>query len=99
MLDDQGGFPALVQTLMETRGTVEPILYDHDTQQWESFMNKTGRAQLVRHYKSASNFANFGLDILNGNERQTYITRDMLTVEERYERKHFYCSVTCPCLT
>lgn len=79
----QGGFPALVQTLMETRGTVEPILYDHNAQQWEAFMAKTGRAQLFRHYRTTSNF---GFELFNHNDTpRPGITRDMLTVEEQYE--------------
>lgn len=83
----QGGFPALVQTLMETRGTVEPILYDHDAVQWENFMHKSGRAQLYRHYRSTSSFAaNFGLDLFHNDEPQSDITRDMLTEQEQYQR-------------
>lgn len=38
-----GGFPALVDQLLSTKGTVEPVVINHDTNQWEKFLQSTGR--------------------------------------------------------
>lgn len=39
----EGGFPALVDYLSSTRGTVEPIVINHDEDKWKRFMRSTGR--------------------------------------------------------
>lgn len=39
----EGGFPALVEQLMTTRGSVEPIIINHDNDTWTNFLKKTGR--------------------------------------------------------
>eukprot|EP01039_Chlorochromonas_danica_P008734 gene8733-9624_t len=38
-----GGFPALVNYLMESRGSVEPIIINHNSKKWEGFLKSTGR--------------------------------------------------------
>ncbi len=39
----EGGFPALVSQLHKQRGRVEPVLIQHDPDQWTAFMEATGR--------------------------------------------------------
>ena len=39
----EGGFPAIVEQLMESRGTVEPFVLDHNTEKWLKFLKNTGR--------------------------------------------------------
>jgi hypothetical protein len=43
----EGGFPALVEYLISTRGTVEPIIINHDDKKWQQFLRSTGRLQDV----------------------------------------------------
>jgi hypothetical protein len=38
-----GGFPALIETLFSSKGKVEPIVVDHDSQKWSEFLRNTGR--------------------------------------------------------
>jgi hypothetical protein len=38
-----GGFPALVDHLMDVRGSVEPIVINHEQQKWETFLRNSGR--------------------------------------------------------
>jgi hypothetical protein len=43
----EGGFPALVEYLMSSRGTVEPIIINHDEKKWRQFLRSSGRLQDV----------------------------------------------------
>lgn len=43
----EGGFPALVEQLLASRGSTEPIVINHDQDKWKKFLNMTGRAALV----------------------------------------------------
>jgi hypothetical protein len=47
----EGGFPALVNQLILTRGTVEPIIINHEEDKWKEFLKSTGRSQdpLLNH--------------------------------------------------
>ena len=38
-----GGFPALVEQLLAWRGTVEPVIINHDPNKWRHFLQTTGR--------------------------------------------------------
>jgi len=38
-----GGFPALIEQLNASRGTVEPVVINHDDVQWAKFLRQTGR--------------------------------------------------------
>jgi hypothetical protein len=38
-----GGFPALVEQLQATRGTVEPVIINHEEVEWARFLRATGR--------------------------------------------------------
>jgi hypothetical protein len=38
-----GGFPALIEQLVASRGTVEPVVINHDEDQWARFLRSTGR--------------------------------------------------------
>lgn len=38
-----GGFPALVEQLIASRGSVEPVIINHDEVQWARFLRTTGR--------------------------------------------------------
>lgn len=38
-----GGFPALIEQLIASRGTVEPVVINHDEVQWAKFLRSTGR--------------------------------------------------------
>lgn len=42
-----GGFPALVQALLQRRGTVEPVLMNHDALRWERYLKATGREEYL----------------------------------------------------
>ncbi len=39
----EGGFPALVEQLRVSRGTVEPVVINHDEVSWERYLSSTGR--------------------------------------------------------
>jgi hypothetical protein len=39
-----GGFPALVDYLCTSRGTVEPIIINHEQEHWRTFLRNTGRS-------------------------------------------------------
>ena len=39
----EGGFPALVEQLVLLRGTVEPLVVDHNPLTWSEFMQSSGR--------------------------------------------------------
>ena len=39
-----GGFPELVHHLQSTRGTVEPVIINHDPDRWQEFLRATGRS-------------------------------------------------------
>lgn len=39
----EGGFPALVDQLQSSRGTVEPVIINHDADKWREFVRTTGR--------------------------------------------------------
>lgn len=38
-----GGFPALIEYLMSTKGTVEPVVINYDQDKWKAFLKNTGR--------------------------------------------------------
>ena len=38
-----GGFPALVEQLVAVKGTVEPVVINHDRAKWTEFLRNTGR--------------------------------------------------------
>eukprot|EP01041_Mallomonas_annulata_P002101 gene2101-4106_t len=40
-----GGFPALVKQLERSRGTVEPVIINHDANRWMDFLRATGRLE------------------------------------------------------
>lgn len=42
----EGGFPALVDYLVSSRGSVEPVVINHDTDKWKKFLRSTGRLQV-----------------------------------------------------
>jgi hypothetical protein len=52
-----GGFPALVEQLVSSRGTVEPVIINHDDVQWAKFLRTTGRdyKTLERSRRSTTN--------------------------------------------
>jgi len=39
----EGGFPALIEQLQLLRGTVEPVILDHDADRWVAFLQSSGR--------------------------------------------------------
>lgn len=39
-----GGFPSLVEYLYASRGTVEPIIINHEEENWKTFLRNTGRS-------------------------------------------------------
>jgi hypothetical protein len=41
----EGGFPALIDTLLSVKGKVEPIVVDHESEKWIEFLRNTGRYQ------------------------------------------------------
>jgi hypothetical protein len=41
----EGGFPSLIDTLLSSKGKVEPIVVDHDSEKWIEFLRNTGRYQ------------------------------------------------------
>lgn len=41
----EGGFPALVNHLKSSRGSVEPVIINHEPEQWDEYLRATGRAQ------------------------------------------------------
>jgi hypothetical protein len=45
-----GGFPALVQQLISSRGTAEPVVINHDPETWSKFLKSTGREHLLHAY-------------------------------------------------
>jgi hypothetical protein len=53
-----GGFPALVQQLMALRGSVEPLIINHQSEEWESFLKATGRDKYSIYYHSKQTSAN-----------------------------------------
>lgn len=48
-----GGYPALVDQLLLSRGSVEPVVVDFDLQLWKEFMQSTGRAEAMESQKKA----------------------------------------------
>ena len=38
-----GGFPALVEHLQKFRGSVEPLIVNHESDKWTAFLKSTGR--------------------------------------------------------
>jgi hypothetical protein len=38
-----GGFPALIEQLQLLRGSVEPVILDHDPIRWADFLKSSGR--------------------------------------------------------
>ncbi len=43
----EGGFPKLVQTLLQTRGTVEPLIDNYRNEVWEKYLSVTGRTEYL----------------------------------------------------
>lgn len=39
-----GGYPSLIDQLLQSRGTVEPVVVDFDNELWNKFMDTTGRS-------------------------------------------------------
>lgn len=48
-----GGFPALIEQLNVSRGTVEPVVINHDEVQWAKFLRATGRDYSTLEEKKA----------------------------------------------
>jgi hypothetical protein len=46
LIEPTGGFPALVEQLMASRGTVEPVILNHEPEKWRHFLRTTGRLSL-----------------------------------------------------
>ena len=38
----EGGFPLVVEQLLQSRGTVEPVIINHDSEKWIQFLKNTG---------------------------------------------------------
>jgi hypothetical protein len=38
----EGGYPALVQRLMQQKGRLEPLVINHDTARWADYVHRTG---------------------------------------------------------
>eukprot|EP01040_Poterioochromonas_malhamensis_P000694 gene694-742_t len=51
----EGGFPALIDTLVAMKGKVEPIVVDHDSNKWIEFLRNTGRYQDKTATSTSSN--------------------------------------------
>jgi hypothetical protein len=49
-----GGFPALVQQLISSRGTAEPVVINHEPETWAKFLKSTGREHLLQAYNSST---------------------------------------------
>ena len=52
----EGGFPALVQQLHHSRGMVEPIVDNHQSELWERYLRDTGRHKYSCKYVSWKNW-------------------------------------------
>jgi hypothetical protein len=59
-----GGFPALIEYLISTKGTVEPVVINHDQDKWNKFLNATGR--LIQSNDKVKN-GNINHNYLTGN--------------------------------
>lgn len=42
-----GGFPSLVEALFSLRGTVEPIIIQHNVEAWQYYLRVSGRGQVI----------------------------------------------------
>lgn len=42
-----GGFPGLVEALFNLRGTVEPVIIQHNVEAWQHFLRYSGRGQVI----------------------------------------------------
>jgi hypothetical protein len=72
----EGGFPSLIDHLMETRGDVEPVVINHDDTQWAAFLKATGRSAYSNQKKyrpssssegrTAGEDKNFGMSTKSG---------------------------------
>jgi hypothetical protein len=70
----EGGFPALIEQLNASRGTVEPVVINHDEVLWAKFLRSTGRDfKTLEEKKSQKGFANS-------------VNRHAIDLEEAYEK-------------
>lgn len=42
-----GGFPSLVEALFNLRGTVEPVIIQHNVEAWQQYLRYSGRGQVI----------------------------------------------------
>lgn len=50
-----GGFPALIEQLLSTRGTLEPVVINHDEDKWREFLRSTGRSTGLERREKRNN--------------------------------------------
>lgn len=43
-----GGFPSLITQLIQSRGTLEPVIIHHDHEKWSNYLIITGRYQTLK---------------------------------------------------
>lgn len=43
-----GGFPALISQLIQSRGALEPVIINHDHEKWSNYLIITGRHQSLK---------------------------------------------------
>ena len=42
-----GGFPSLIESLFNLRGTVEPVVIQHNVEAWQQYLRASGRCQVI----------------------------------------------------
>jgi hypothetical protein len=89
----EGGFPLVVEQLLESRGTVEPFIINHDSEKWIKFLKNTGREyntlaasmaarRLLRKQQDADiNFKNSKVDPQDRNPQDARRLSDLSLVE------------------
>lgn len=74
-----GGFPALVQKLLDLRGSVEPIIINFEMTKWEAFLVSTGRMTDMNNRKMPSSTP------VASAEKISFRTGEINTTEQRYQ--------------
>lgn len=50
----EGGFPSLVEALFNLRGSVEPVIIQHNVEAWQHYLRFSGRGQVILPMPSGS---------------------------------------------
>jgi len=61
----EGGYPALVQRLMQQKGRLEPLVINHDTARWADYVHRTGSTSEGQRTSSSSSSSSFAAKHIN----------------------------------